>query len=112
MNPLPSLSSKARPVVGPRVTYDVVSHRQPATLDELPSLAGLGDPARYLADHSRSFRFSAALMPAQARARVVRVYAWCRYTDNLADDNVSAEVAERRLDGWLRLSWTTYDGRD
>jgi phytoene synthase len=46
------------------------------------------------------------------RARVARVYAWCRYTDNLVDDDMSAALAERRLDRWLECSRHAYDGRD
>jgi phytoene synthase len=79
---------------------------------ELPALDGLTDPARYLARHSRSFSFAASLMPRAARARVARVYAWCRYTDNLVDDDVGAEIATQRLDRWLTLARDAYEGRD
>lgn len=79
---------------------------------DLPALAGLADPQAYLAHHSRSFRLAAALLPRAERARVVRVYAWCRYTDNLVDDDVSTAVAERRLDRWLACSRDAYEGRD
>ena len=79
---------------------------------QLPALAGLSDPKAYLAHHSRSFRFAAALLPRVERARVARVYAWCRYTDNLVDDDVSTAVAERRLDRWLACSRDAYEGRD
>ena len=79
---------------------------------ELPALVGLADPAEYLASHSRSFRFAASMMARNDRARIARVYAWCRYTDNLVDSDVSTELAERRLDGWLLWSWEAYDGRD
>jgi phytoene synthase len=82
------------------------------TTVELPELTGLADPKRYLARHSRSFRFAAALLPRVERARVARVYAWCRYTDNLVDDDVSTAVAERRLDRWLAYSRDAYHGHD
>ena len=39
------------------------------SIRELPPLTGLSDPAAYLASHSRSFRFSAAMMPSTNRAR-------------------------------------------
>jgi phytoene synthase len=52
------------------------------------------------------------MMARPDRERIARVYAWCRYTDNLVDGDVSCELAERRLDGWLRCSWDAYDGRD
>ena len=94
-----------------------MSRRAVATPDsvdavELPALAGLSDPKAYLAHHSRSFRFAAALLPRIERERVARVYAWCRYTDNLVDDDVSTAVAERRLARWLACSREAYEGRD
>jgi phytoene synthase len=52
------------------------------------------------------------MMARRDRARVARVYAWCRYTDNLVDGDVSRELAERRLDAWLRCAREAYDGRD
>jgi phytoene synthase len=84
---------------------------RPALVD-LPALEGLSDPTSYLAHHSRSFRFAALLMAKKHRARVARVYAWCRYTDNLVDGEGSAELARQRLDVWLARSWDAYDGRD
>ena len=68
-----------------------------------PALDELSNPAAYLASHSRSFRFAASMMAKSDRARIARVYAWCRYTDNLVDGDGSAELAERRLDHWLRV---------
>jgi phytoene synthase len=82
------------------------------TARDLPGLDGLSDPAAYLASHSRSFRFAAAMMAKTDRARIARVYAWCRYTDNLVDGDDSAETADRMLTGWLRCSWNAYEGRD
>lgn len=78
----------------------------------LPALRELADPVAYLARHSRSFGFSAAPMPRASRERVARIYAWCRYTDNLVDGDVSTEVAERRLEAWLQCSRDAYEGRD
>ncbi len=46
------------------------------------------------------------------RARIARVYAWCRYVDNLVDAGVNADLAERRLDTWLACSRAAYEGRD
>jgi 15-cis-phytoene synthase len=79
---------------------------------ELPVLDALANPEAYLASHSRSFRFAASMMARRDRARIARVYAWCRYTDNVVDGDVSTELAERRLDTWLRCSREAYDGRD
>ena len=81
-------------------------------VDELRALQGLANPEEYLASHSRSFRFAASMMAKPDRARIARVYAWCRYTDNLVDDDVSTDLAERRLDLWLRCSWEAFDGRE
>ena len=78
----------------------------------LPELDALQSPARYLAQHSRSFRFSASMMARDDRARVARVYAWCRYTDNLVDGDVGSALAERRLATWLDRSQEAYEGRD
>ena len=82
------------------------------TVRELPALQGLANPEEYLASHSRSFRFAASIMAKPDRARIARVYAWCRYTDNLVDDDVGTDLAERRLDLWLRCSWEAFDGRE
>jgi phytoene synthase len=114
------LRSELEPHVVPRLR--LMSSTRPATQQwpagprsapvELPGLDGLSDPTSYLAHHSRSFRFAASLMAKTHRARLARVYAWCRYTDNLVDGEGSAELAERRLDHWLACSWDAYDGRD
>lgn len=90
----------------------VATTPEPTGAVALPALAGLSDPEAYLANHSRSFRFAAALLPRVERERVARVYAWCRYTDNLVDDDVSTAIAERRLDRWLACSRDAYEGRD
>jgi phytoene synthase len=85
---------------------------RPLTARELPGLDGLSNPAAYLASHSRSFRFASAMMAGNDRARIARVYAWCRYTDNLVDGDDSAAAADRMLTSWLQCSWDAYDGRD
>ena len=77
----------------------------------LPALRELGDPDAYMARNSRSFRFAAALMSGAERERTVRVYAWCRFTDDLVDDSTNQHGAESRLDHWLSLSRAAYDGR-
>ena len=85
---------------------------QPIAGVELPGLSALADPSAYLTHHSRSFRFAASMMAKPYRARVARLYAWCRYTDNLVDGDVGPNLAERRLDAWLMRSWDAYEGRD
>ena len=113
MNPASMQSANAKEATD-RVRRDNGRRERarPVSVRELPALAGLADPAQYLASHSRSFRFAASMMARSDRARIARVYAWCRYTDNLVDGDVTTELAERRLDGWLQCSWEAYDGRD
>src|SRR5690606_27713659 len=48
--------------------------------DRVPGLAAVDG---YLAAHSRSFRFATRFFPADSAARVARVYAYCRCTDDL-----------------------------
>jgi phytoene synthase len=78
----------------------------------VPSLGELGNPRAYLARHSRSFRFAAALLRGPERDRVVRVYAWCRFTDDLVDGTTPGTAdAGARLDEWMAVSRAAYDGR-
>ena len=75
----------------------------------------LAEASAYMSRHSRSFRFATLLLPAEERAAVERVYAWCRYTDDLVDrldarDTRSLARAEARLDAWLDLSREAYLG--
>jgi phytoene synthase len=84
----------------------------PAELRALPSVGELAAPAAYMARHSRSFRFAAALLRGPERARVARVYAWCRFTDDLVDREAANDAtAAARLDAWLACSRAAYDGR-
>jgi len=113
VNPIPFASHLAAAADAAAATTASAAQRSTRlSLRELPPLAGLSDPATYLAAHSRSFRFAASMMPPAHRAQVARVYAWCRYTDNLVDSDASADLAERRLDTWLALSRAGYEGRD
>ncbi|HEU4990110.1 MAG: phytoene/squalene synthase family protein [Gemmatimonadota bacterium] len=66
----------------------------------------------YFAHHSRSFRFAARFMPAPQRDQLARVYAYCRYTDDLVDRaaDPSRAAIEARLATWLRLSQRAYAG--
>lgn len=112
MSPTPIRATDAVAPNAARVRDRNAPGVRPLTVRELPALDGLADPESYLAAHSRSFRFAASMMPRENRARVARVYAWCRYTDNLVDGEVSTSLAERRLDAWLRCSRDAYEGRD
>ena len=81
-------------------------------LREVPALRELAEPYEYLGRHSRSFRFAAALLRGADRERVARVYAWCRFTDDLVDSpGVSAHDMSQRLDAWLACSRLAYEGR-
>ncbi|HSH46331.1 MAG TPA: polyprenyl synthetase family protein, partial [Longimicrobiales bacterium] len=64
----------------------------------------------YLGQHSRSFRFSLRLFPPDDRARIARVYAYCRVTDNLVDSPTAGTGAAAMLDAWMDLSRRAYDG--
>lgn len=98
-----------------RVELQVAAARAPVDLRVLhavPALRELAEPYAYLARHSRSFRFAAALLRGADRERVARVYAWCRFTDDLVDAAfVSAQETRLRLDAWLACSRMAYDGR-
>ena len=78
----------------------------------LPSPPQPGEWMAYFAHHSRSFRFAARFMPRAERERLARVYAYCRYTDDLVDQagGASLDVVEARLDHWLELSRRAYAG--
>jgi phytoene synthase len=66
---------------------------------------------RYFARHGRTFRFASRLFPGEALRRVSEVYAFCRFTDDLADEP-DATGADRGalLDAWLELARRGYDG--
>lgn len=75
--------------------------------------ARIPDPAavdRYLAVHSRSFRFASRFFPGAEGARVARVYAYCRVTDDLVDRPEAEIETAVLLDQWAELSRYAYDG--
>jgi len=78
----------------------------------VPALRELSEPQAYLARHSHSFRFAAALLRGADRERIARVYAWCRFTDDLVDvSSASTVLTLQRLDAWLACSRDAYEGR-
>jgi len=81
------------------------------TLLEVPAAAELSAPNSYMARNSRSFHFAAAFMRRAERQRTARVYAWCRFVDDLADATGDSAVAEAQLDTWLECSHAAYDGQ-
>jgi len=76
----------------------------PPTPNEAPS---------YLATHGRSFWFATALVPEPHRSRIVGVYAFCRYTDDLVDRASGSDPAalHAKLDRWLEQARAAYEGR-
>ncbi len=68
----------------------------------------------YFARHSRSFRFSARLFPAEEGRLVAGVYAFCRFTDDLVDDAPGLSPTELgcRLEAWRRLVRQAYAAAD
>jgi len=77
----------------------------------VPAVAELAAPDSYMARNSRSFHFAAAFMRRAERERTARVYAWCRFVDDLADATGDPALAEAQLDTWLECSRAAYDGR-
>lgn len=74
---------------------------------------GIERAAAYMAHHSRSFRLASLVLPGPDRERIERVYAWCRFTDNLADappTGISTKDADQALREWLDLSHHAYMG--
>ncbi len=91
---------------------------------ETPASAALADRARALGPpeawnrffrrNSRSFSFAALLFPKRQRERVRGIYAWCRFTDDLADNAQPPFEGERLhelLDCWIAICRAAYDGR-
>jgi phytoene synthase len=89
------------------------SLRLPRASKRLRSLVPLpSELTAYLARNSRSFRFASRLLPAGERARIERVYAFCRVTDDIVDRTDSRTVAERAelLAEWAAVARTSHGG--
>ena len=56
------------------------------------------------AHHSHSFHLASRLLPLEKRQAVRALYAFCRVTDDIVDDNESADVAE--LNAWKRRAFS------
>ncbi|MDQ3244621.1 MAG: squalene/phytoene synthase family protein, partial [Gemmatimonadota bacterium] len=85
--------------------------RPPSSETLIMRVARASDEIAYLAHHSRSFRFATRFFPSPDEARVARVYAYCRITDDLVDDADTDFVSRgRMLDEWIALSRRAYDG--
>lgn len=77
--------------------------------ERLPELSEAGGS---IAHHSRSFRLASRFFPASERARIERLYAFCRVTDDIGDGNPSLSRAERGrlLDQWARAAEGAWRG--
>jgi len=110
----------AAPVLGPRSEDGPSGCGKPggsdAVREEVAADArAVGGPDGWMdtfSRHARSFRFAATLFPGDFRERVAGVYAFCRFTDDLADGDPERPVAERRsrLDAWRELVDQAWDG--
>ncbi|MEO7086742.1 MAG: phytoene/squalene synthase family protein [Gemmatimonadaceae bacterium] len=80
-------------------------------MSEFTSAFGI-DAMAHFARNGRTFHFASRLMPGDERARVGDVYSYCRLTDDLVDEagDASDEELYSRLDQWLALSRSSYDG--
>jgi 15-cis-phytoene synthase len=76
--------------------------------------ASADDLHAFFRHHSRSFSFAARFFPPSFRRSIAGLYAFCRITDDIADE--AADGAEdldgrlARLELWLELARTAYDG--
>ena len=71
-----------------------------------------GEWSNYLATNGRSFSFASTLIPEPHRSRLIAVYAYCRYTDDLVDKGRRSRAdGLARLDWWLDASEGAYHGR-
>ncbi len=52
-----------------------------------------------LSRHGRSFHFASKLLDAETAARSARLYRFCRYVDDIADESADRTTAMQRLDG-------------
>lgn len=88
------------------------SAAQSAARAELAArLAAVGDAATCFRVNSRSFYFAARAFPPAFRARVSELYAFCRFTDDLADGaETGGATRQALLDEWERLAHTSYHG--
>ena len=71
-----------------------------------------GGEAGYLARNGRSFHFASMLLQRGDARRIARVYAFCRFTDDLADAATDGSSTRRELlDEWLTIAENSYAGQ-
>jgi phytoene synthase len=111
---LESLLMQWRAVAGDAVAREkarwLASHIAPGH-DLTRRASVLSNEVSYLASNSKSFRFASRFFPRPMEARIARVYAWCRFTDDIVDDPaVAPDKASAMLDEWMALSRSAYRG--
>ncbi|HZJ01076.1 MAG TPA: squalene/phytoene synthase family protein [Gemmatimonadaceae bacterium] len=67
------------------------------------------DVIEYLADNSKTFRFASRFFPQRELTSVAHVYAFCRVTDDLVDQNEHSQ-AEHLLNEWMTLAYSAHSG--
>lgn len=88
-------------------TRQAAASREASLRARVPALTGVED---YFGAHSRSFRFASRFFPAEEAARVARVYAYCRITDDLVDRPPRGWSPDELLESWLDLSRRAHRG--
>lgn len=63
-----------------------------------PDELGVVDPEAVLAHHGRSFHLASRFLDRDDADRVARLYRFCRYVDDLADEALDASTARHDLD--------------
>lgn len=64
---------------------------------------------RHLVRHYENFTVASRLSPRSLRRDLTRVYAFCRFTDDLGDESGDRAVATRRLRRWLDETRESFD---
>lgn len=91
----------------PIATLDVAADRLRVPL--IPPSPGEFDA--YLAQHGRSFHMASRFVPEPYRSRLVGVYAFCRFTDDLVDNSSESRCEQhKQLDEWESLAREAYAG--
>lgn len=81
-------------------------HELSSRLTEIADRTG-----EYFEKHSRSFSFASFLFAPADRLRVARLYAFCRMSDDIADEpGLTEEQRETLIGEWTSLVRSAYDG--
>ncbi|HQU42366.1 MAG TPA: squalene synthase HpnC [Pirellulales bacterium] len=91
---------------------ELARHGPAAAAREPPSLAESLDYCRRLARrHYENFVVASRLLPRSLRQHFANVYAYCRWSDDLADETAGAEESLALLDWWQEQLELCYAGR-